>query len=64
MTDSKLQIGARRAGKSRMNEMVRKKFAEMGMTPCKLCGVPGKWDVFHPLDKPCPKQSSDNSSGD
>jgi hypothetical protein len=52
-------MSGRRSGKSRMNEMVREKFAEMGMTPCPHCGVPGKWDIFHPLDKPCPKQQQD-----
>jgi hypothetical protein len=35
---------------------VREIFAAMGMKePCKLCSVPN-WDIYHPPDKPCPKQ--------
>jgi hypothetical protein len=35
---------------------LKKLFAAMGMKePCKLCSDPN-WDIYHPPDKPCPKQ--------
>lgn len=45
-------------GKSRMNESLREIFAEMGIfEPCKLCSGPN-WNVFHPPEKPCPKEQT------
>lgn len=49
-------------GKSRMNEMVREKFAKMGLKPCPHCAVPGKWDIFHTHEHPCPKASQVSES--
>lgn len=43
-------------GKSNMNEMFRQVMAEKGIEPCPLCGVPGKWEIFHTPEHPCQKQ--------
>lgn len=44
-------------GKSKMNEMVREQFKAMGLEPCPLCRIDGKWDIFHTPGNPCPKQT-------
>jgi hypothetical protein len=46
-------------GKSKVNEMFREIMAEGGMHPCPLCAVPGKWEIFHTKDNPCPKRAAD-----
>lgn len=43
-------------GKSRLNDSVREQFKAMGLEPCPLCRVDGKWDIFHTAGNPCPKQ--------
>ena len=47
-----------RRGKSRANDMLREELANMGLKPCPLCAVPGKWDIFHTAGNPCPKESA------
>ncbi len=50
-------------GKSRANEIAREWLKEKGMTPCPLCAVPGKWDIFHTPENPCPKVNASPQQG-
>lgn len=42
---------------------VKELFAAMGMKePCPLCSSPN-WDIYHPPEKPCPKQVNAQQHG-
>jgi hypothetical protein len=46
-----------------MNDIVREQFAKMGLKPCPHCAVPGKWDIYHTKDNPCPKAPPESRDG-